>query len=360
MIRKTVTKTITNRRGFTLVELLVVITIIAILVALLLPAVFSVREASRSTQCKSNLRQFWIGFELKSGRGEGAFTTGAPDPKRTGCMSVFGWTADLVNTKVCQPSELLCPTNTGGIEKLNDYLGGLTINPAEATSQQRIDSGICSKLSDVALVNYLIENGYNTNYAAAWIFSHGGPRFSNGQVPQGAKLKSYQWAKGPLSRKNIQSAGISSSIVPALFDAKVGDAKEAILEKDVFGISAGERLVESFSDGPALRQIQTTMVHWGETAVNLNDYYSSPQNHLQDYRDMAPIHNNTANVLFCDGHVEEFEDANNDGYLNPGFIVSPDANPSVVGYQIGETELPPAKIYSGAMLITPNEKGNLD
>ena len=67
------------RFGFTLVELLVVIGIIALLIAVLMPALSRAREASKRTQCASNMRQLMTGYISYSLENKSWLVYGASD-----------------------------------------------------------------------------------------------------------------------------------------------------------------------------------------------------------------------------------------------------------------------------------------
>jgi prepilin-type N-terminal cleavage/methylation domain-containing protein/prepilin-type processing-associated H-X9-DG protein len=76
-------------RGFTLVELLVVIAVVAILAAILLPALASAKERSKGTACLSNLRQIGIAIQAYSDDNFGDIPFGPKAPAFTSPFDLY-------------------------------------------------------------------------------------------------------------------------------------------------------------------------------------------------------------------------------------------------------------------------------
>src|SRR3954469_22935554 len=138
------------RRAFTLVELLVVIAIIGVLIALILPAVQSAREASRRVSCTNNLRQ--IGIAMQNYH------------EVTNCLPVARNPFPLVQSAL---SRILPFVEQGNVHQLVDYTQPLTATANQAALVTPIKLFICPSdgqkgrvpAAETGATNYVVNNG---------------------------------------------------------------------------------------------------------------------------------------------------------------------------------------------------------
>ena len=84
-------------KGFTLIELLVVIAVIALLLALLFPALRSAREQCHRVVCLSNLKQLTLAWTAYADEHDGKLVYGSPFGTRSSRItdSLRGWAGEI-------------------------------------------------------------------------------------------------------------------------------------------------------------------------------------------------------------------------------------------------------------------------
>jgi len=119
----------TGRRGFTLIEILVVIVIIGILIALLIPAVQMARRAAARASCANNMRQISLGLN-QYGSVYSQLPSGRPSSGRSGFVAILPYlegqnvydsynfsvlpaTVENLTAELARPNVFVCPSDAG-------------------------------------------------------------------------------------------------------------------------------------------------------------------------------------------------------------------------------------------------------
>ncbi len=242
-----------RRRGFTIVELLVVISIIALLIALLLPALSKARALANAVVCESNLRQMGIASQMYISQWK-EYPGNAVTLSSGQNFSI--WQSRLMIYMSNNPAVFYCPAEPISENWWNTYVSTppITGDPFYASAA---DLGFGYKIGEQLLyipaigANGLLQNfsyGYNV-----WGVQHGGfPELGLGTGPY------YQYQNQPAA----------SAVVDPTQMIEITD-----------------------------RQY---MVHPLYNYV-YEVWPSEPQ-----YNPPSNVHAGDSNVLFCDGHVSPY------------------------------------------------------
>lgn len=269
-----------RRNGFTLVELLVVIGIIALLISILLPTLGKARSSAKSVVSLSNLRQIGIGLVQYRVENRGQYPVAAyaslPDrPRMRWADSIYPY---MKNTEVYMSPQLTEEDRTRMNKPFNHTTDGKT-NPGIVAGKTIYFGGY----------------GFNWQY------------LGNGRTPGGVEI--FIAKEGAQIRKSAQTIAVADTNGSRNGGTMWTSEGVYVIDPPLMSVNLGSKGSRKTSATPSNG-------NYGYTGGADGDplHRSTP----------AERNNGKVNILFCDGHADalklkQLDDFNNDGQVDNGW-----------------------------------------